>query len=270
MTSIPQQFATRIQEFTSQVPEEFIHKIVTALHESTDDEWKSLRAHVVRSVPLDSVQEKLEDLLDFWYIYLPEINADGLALALLTAIEVNAFHRQYQKIDLVWTGPESQIIPFRRTDQALLQLINSAEMRILVVSFTVYKAKDIVDALIFAGQRGVSIKILVESREEDTGKLDYDPIQAFGPEIHNYAEFYNWPMDNRPLSPDGRHGSLHAKVAVADGQRLFISSANLTGYAMNLNMEMGVLIEGGTLPGNVETHFEALIDKDVVRRIYSI
>jgi phosphatidylserine/phosphatidylglycerophosphate/cardiolipin synthase-like enzyme len=35
------------------------------------------------------------------------------------------------------------------------------------------------------------------------------------------------------------------KVAVADGSICFITSANLTGYAMEKNMEMGVLIEVG-------------------------
>jgi hypothetical protein len=38
---------------------------------------------------------------------------------------------------------------------------------------------------------------------------------------------------------------------------------------MNLNTEMGVLNEGGTVPGNVDTHCKALIEKDVVKRIYS-
>ena len=39
------------------------------------------------------------------------------------------------------------------------------------------------------------------------------------------------------------------KVAVADGNTCFITSANLTGYAMERNMEAGVLISGGTFPG---------------------
>ena len=43
---------------------------------------------------------------------------------------------------------------------------------------------------------------------------------------------------------DGRLGSLPAKVAVADGATLLISSANFTEYAMTLNMELGVLIRG--------------------------
>ena len=46
---------------------------------------------------------------------------------------------------------------------------------------------------------------------------------------------------------------------VADGHWLFLSSANLTEYALSLNMELGVLIRGGPLPRQVEDHFSGLI-----------
>jgi phosphatidylserine/phosphatidylglycerophosphate/cardiolipin synthase-like enzyme len=267
MASVQQQFATRIQEFVVQVPDEFILRIVSSLQEASTEEWQYLRAHVVQSVPSIAIQEKIEDLLDFWYINMPEIDSNGLALALLAAHEANAYQRKHQNIELVWTGPESQLIPLRRTDQALLQLINGATDRILIVSFAVYKARGIVDALVKAGKRGVSITVLVESPEDDAIDMAYDPIQSFGVEIRSYARFYFWPVEKRPLSPEGRHGSLHAKVAVADGQTLFISSANLTQYAMNLNMEMGVLIQGGSLPGQVEQHFKRMIESGIIQSI---
>ncbi len=37
---------------------------------------------------------------------------------------------------------------------------------------------------------------------------------------------------------------IRAKVAVADDEVCFITSANLTGHAMEQNMEVGVLISG--------------------------
>ena len=53
-------------------------------------------------------------------------------------------------------------------------------------------------------------------------------------------------------------GSVHAKIAVADEDFCFISSANLTGNAMEKNMEAGVLIRGGAIPTNLHKHLEAL------------
>ena len=69
------------------------------------------------------------------------------------------------------------------------------------------------------------------------------------------------------MAPSGKPASLHAKCAVADGRILFISSANLTEYAMALNMELGVLINGGELPGRVVDHFGRLIENGTLRRM---
>jgi hypothetical protein len=41
---------------------------------------------------------------------------------------------------------------------------------------------------------------------------------------------------------------------------LFLSSANLTEYAFKINMELGLLVTGGKLPGQVERQFERLIE----------
>jgi phosphatidylserine/phosphatidylglycerophosphate/cardiolipin synthase-like enzyme len=57
------------------------------------------------------------------------------------------------------------------------------------------------------------------------------------------------PPAERPVSPAGHYGSLHAKVAVADAASLLISSANLTEYAMQhfaRLIEMGILEPMGT------------------------
>lgn len=60
-------------------------------------------------------------------------------------------------------------------------------------------------------------------------------------------------------------GLLHAKCALADRRLLFLSSANLTGAAMTLNMELGVLIEGGALPRQLGAHFDELVQHGVLR-----
>lgn len=71
---------------------------------------------------------------------------------------------------------------------------------------------------------------------------------------------YYWPQENRSKDVNGAIGKLHVKCAVADGQRLFLSSANFTEYAFTINMELGLLVTGGKLPEQVERHFERLIE----------
>jgi hypothetical protein len=43
---------------------------------------------------------------------------------------------------------------------------------------------------------------------------------------------------------------------VASSRWLFLSSANLTEYAFTINMELGVLVTGGRLPGRVQGHLD--------------
>ena len=62
-------------------------------------------------------------------------------------------------------------------------------------------------------------------------------------------------------------GKVHAKVAVADENFCFISSANLTGHAMEKNMEAGVLIRGGPIPSNLHKHLEALETTRVIVKV---
>jgi phosphatidylserine/phosphatidylglycerophosphate/cardiolipin synthase-like enzyme len=186
---------------------------------------------------------------------------------LLSASEAEAVHRETQTVELTWTGPDSHIIPVRRTDQALLQLIAEARTRLLIVSFAVYKAESILQSIMDALQRGVVTTLCLETPDASEGKIAFDTIKALGPEVARRAQLVVWPHDQRPHSSDGKHGSLHAKVAVADGATLLVSSANLTEYAMTLNMELGVLVRGGELPAKVEAHFAKLIEQDILRRI---
>jgi phosphatidylserine/phosphatidylglycerophosphate/cardiolipin synthase-like enzyme len=80
---------------------------------------------------------------------------------------------------------------------------------------------------------------------------------------------YEWPRDRRPKHDDGRTGSLHVKCALADDDHLLISSANLTEFALNLNMELGMLVRGGDIPRRVGAHLRGLIESGVLTAIRS-
>jgi hypothetical protein len=43
-----------------------------------------------------------------------------------------------------------------------------------------------------------------------------------------------------------------------------VSSANLTEFAMNLNMELGVLARGGALPASIGAHFRWLMEERIL------
>lgn len=61
-------------------------------------------------------------------------------------------------------------------------------------------------------------------------------------------------------------GQLHAKLVVADAERVFVTSANSTRAAWDDNIELGVLIRDPALAGDCIAHLRSLIaHRDLVR-----
>jgi len=256
-----------IRNVAAIAPNELIATLASAIEQVDGDDWAYARNKILSYVNNPGLRVAVERLLDAWHSQMPSFSGAAIALALISAAKSEQAHRENHTVDLVWTGPDSRVIPLRRTDQALLQVINSANSRLLVVSFAIYKIEAISNALANAAKRGVTISVCVESPDVSEGKIAYDTVRALGSEIRDRARFYVWPLAKRARSPEGKYGSLHSKVAIADGKILFVSSANLTAYAMNLNMELGVLIQGGNLPGEVERHFEQLMLEGVLEPV---
>lgn len=263
MANQQKELARRIQELVVGLPEEVVYKLADAIGGTSETDWHRLRTTVPNVPAQPAVRRQVRKLIDFWWKEASEVAPGSVAMALRAAMQVEEYHRQHVQLELVWSGPDTQVIPLRRTDQALLQLIGEANESLHIVSFAVYKLGTISTALVQAAGRGVSIHIYLETPDASADKITYDTIKALGQEVAQRAIIYVWPLDQRQLSPDGKHGSLHAKVAVADSRVLLISSANLTEYAMKLNMEMGLLVRGGPLPGQVEEHLERLVEEGV-------
>jgi phosphatidylserine/phosphatidylglycerophosphate/cardiolipin synthase-like enzyme len=187
------------------------------------------------------------------------VGSDELALMLLAASYVYTKAASEQSTELVWTGPTTPFVSARRTEQALLQVINSAEQLLFITSFVAYDVSSIVKALNSADERGVSITMLLESSQDHGGSINIDVIGKMRGLVPG-AQLYAW-SDKTGDFADGR---VHAKVAVADKTACFITSANLTGYAMEKNMEAGVLISGGRIPRLLDEHLRSLVDTKTV------
>jgi phosphatidylserine/phosphatidylglycerophosphate/cardiolipin synthase-like enzyme len=199
----------------------------------------------------------------------PDLSAEALSLALLTAQRTAETVGRAQIIEVIWTGPSSASVPVRRTDQALYELIETAEREILIVSFAAYKVPRVIDALARALSRNVEIRFILESEGASGGRVSFDPSGALG-ELAERVQLYCWPAEKRAKDSKGRYGSLHAKCAVADRDLALFSSANLTEYALELNMECGLLVRGGAVPGRIMDHFRQLILKEVLRPVQAV
>lgn len=164
--------------------------------------------------------------------------------------------RSEQQLSVVWTGPPTGHVPVRATAMALLDLIADAKHELLLVSFAAYKVQVLVEAITQAVQRGVKVRFILDSSTE--GGLEVDAKLAFAA-LDGLATFYTWSLAKRPVHPNGHPAALHVKCAVADRTRAIVGSANLTGAALNINMELGLEVRNGPLPRRLADHFEALL-----------
>jgi phosphatidylserine/phosphatidylglycerophosphate/cardiolipin synthase-like enzyme len=223
------------------------------------------RAALPYLVPTPSYTTAVRALLAAW-------PSDGVVTeeALVLAIEC-ARDRQRDaertRVSIVWTGPASEAVPVRRTDQALLEVIDGASERLIVMSFAVYRIPDLVNAFLDAIGRGVSVAFVVEPRRAAYETESAMANRLLGHELASQAQVLVWAEDRRMRAPSGDAGVVHAKCAVADGNKLLVSSANLTQYALSINMELGLLIKGGQVPQRVQSHLEALIASGELRQI---
>lgn len=187
------------------------------------------------------------------------------------ALEAVAFqerrHRESSSVELVWTGPSVVGAGLRNTEQVMLDMIRTAQKSIYVITFAAYKVDSLVTALKNAISRGVRVTFVLEDKEESAGKVSLSPSAVLTGAGLEAAAVYVWPLDQRERNERGSHGSLHAKCVLSDSRKLFVSSANMTEFALTLNIELGVLLNGGDAPAKVERNVAELIRTGILRGV---
>lgn len=267
MKPVDEQVMSAIHRIAQEFPGDHCEAFLGALGASQPGDWRGLRKNVTEAIAIQPYQQMAMVLLDRWRNLAPEMSPDSLCTGLNAAAYSIQKLQTSPSVELVWTGPLGGTANFRRTEQALLELIHHARKRLLIVTFAAYKATLIQEAIGSALRRGVVIRFIGESTLESGGKVAFNAFSAFNASDGNGVEVFIWPHQQREVDGEGKSGSLHVKCAVADEEYLLLSSANMTEYAMSLNMEMGVLIKGGSLPRQVVQHFDRLIQCGILKSV---
>ena len=194
----------------------------------------------------------------------PKISPLEIVAALYSASKTANIVEKRETVEMVWTGPFTGLVASRHTEQVLMELIDDSKETLFLVSFVAYKIDSIIEALRNAICRNVKIEILLESSHAHGGKIDFDSIEMLKKALPS-VNVYSWNSESK--SSEILNGVVHAKCAVADCSRAFITSANLTRAAMENNMELGVLIHGGSIPEKLARHLEALIITGVIEKV---
>lgn len=148
-----------------------------------------------------------------------------------------------QEVQLVWTGPSSAAVPVRSMAAVLEDLITEATSELVIMTYSARPYKPVRVALAAALQRGVRVDVVVETLAGAGSALSgSEPAAAFSglPGL----TLWHWPKSSRGTES----AKMHAKVAIADGRSMLVSSANLTQSGVHDSLEAGVLVRGGTAP----------------------
>lgn len=253
----------RAIELACELPGTVIAEMVRRLREVKALDARA-RAYVVGAATQDGARLRISMLLETWVEEGHAAAPESLGWVLHAVHATDAWHRRRQRLELVWTGPVPMGTTLRRTDQVLLDLVEGASRSLVLVTFAAYRVRAIHEALVAAAERGVRIDFIFETADDSEGKFSGEPRAALGSDLARRCNLWVWPTERRGRDSDGRVGLLHAKCALADGERLLVSSANFTGKALFQNMELGILVEGGELPPTVGEHFEELMRDGVL------
>ena len=178
-------------------------------------------------------------------------------------------------LDLVATGPEAPGVALRDTAVVVRELFATARQSVLVVGYAVHQGRQVFRAL---AQRmdqrpalDVRLCLDVQRRWGDTA-----PAEELAQRFAERFKTREWPgsrlpavyYDPRSLELDaGKRASLHAKCVVVDRQVAFVSSANFTEAAQELNIEVGVLLRVPAVAEQLTRHFQTLMEAGVLREL---
>jgi phosphatidylserine/phosphatidylglycerophosphate/cardiolipin synthase-like enzyme len=258
MDSLSNTLLAQVRHIACNLPQEKLQSIIEIM-EQHDSSLVSLQNHLTQLLPKSSWRQMLTDLLEICVAAQKSPSLPTIAAMLSTAAYCQRQFQQELSLEFVWTGPLPEGSLFRRTDQALLQMIREAQQSLTIVSFAVYKIPEIVEALHQATARGVRLTFVFEMPEVSDGKIAYGALASLDKTLLEHAKLLVWAKDKRPTNLEGKTGSLHAKFAISDNWNLLVSSANLTNYAMTLNMEMGVLIHSENFVSDAVLHLDKLM-----------
>lgn len=207
-----------------------------------------------------TVEGYLRSLQEAWTRADADLSAQALALVLRTSVaSVSAFRRQVPATQVVWTGPKVEGSFLRATREVVREILRGAHTELLVVGYWIAARDDgegiieeVIASLADAVTRGVTVSVVVDERVRPDGRDNRRILVSAWLLGVTLPKILTW-----RLPPGDQHLKLHAKVLVADRRDALVTSANLTSYAMDRNMEMGVRIVGQPAV-DIARHFDLL------------
>lgn len=163
---------------------------------------------------------------------LPSLS-DGDAIKVCQLVSSLANRHNTETIEIVTTTPVSFFAKTRKTRPVIDELISGAERTITLTGYSI--SDHFEESLKLINQKskqGVVVELFVNNYEKAQSVLsDIEHTSRRFLKIFEYSGKANDKM-----------AALHAKTIIVDGEKMLISSANLSYHGLEGNIEIGALI----------------------------
>jgi len=175
-----------------------------------------------------------------------------------------------EKIDVKGDVTEEDLL-----SRQLVRLFENADSELLVVSPYFIPRERGVEFLARAEERGVRTRVLTSSLEAtDVGLVHSAYARYRRPLLEGGVELFEMKRSGAAVQEAQARGafgsssaSLHAKTYVFDRRELFIGSANLDPRSLDLNTEIGFVVESRELAGRQAARFDEIADAEMTWRL---
>ena len=202
---------------------------------------------------------------------------EALRMTVQALLDQRSRQAAAHSIELVWSGPDAGAGAITRDQSVLIrQLVERAEQRLLLTTYTFYKGPFIKALFQLIRERMVALPTLqvrmVCNIQRDRG--DTSTPEALIRRFQQQTWSRLWPeppapalfFDPRSLSLEGERAVCHVKAVVAD-QEVLVTSANLTDAAQLSNFELGLHLGSSAHADDVWDHFDRLIQQGLLKSI---
>jgi cardiolipin synthase C len=166
--------------------------------------------------------------------------------------------------------PEMQAEAYAITQ--VREQFNQAKQEIILISPYFVPGKPGVKLLADAVKRGVRVRVLTNSftaTDVSAVHAGYSRYRAdllrAGVELFELKASAAEAADKKSGAGHSSRASLHAKVYLVDGRKLFVGSMNLDPRSMRLNTEMGVVVDSAALYGDLHERWEKALPRNAWR-----
>ena len=180
------------------------------------------------------------------------------------------------RVELVWTGPETPGSQSRDTSVVVRELFSTATRTVLISSYTVYLGKDVFEPLAARMAEIGELRVLLFLNVPPPPGTQFDPDEVARTHFREFLK-KNWPAarepelyyDRRALAKKGdERGVIHAKCIVVDSHTALVTSANFTEAAHVRNIEAGVLVRDPAFAVSLEQQFSSLVATGALTRVF--